>query len=592
VIRYRVRIPAPQTHLVEVEVETAPDPEATRFALPAWSPGSYLIRDYARLVRDFQAWEGGEPGRPLRCHKLDKQTFAVASGPATRRVTFAYRIYAHELTVRTSHVDGRHAFLHGPSLLAYVPSRSAEPVELLLEPPPGWEVVTTLCAAPEGYHADNYDHLADTPIELAPALERLGFEAAGRPHEIAICGRADGPMDSRALGTDVARIVEQAARIFGELPYERYLFLLHLASGVGQGGLEHRDSSALLAAPGSFRPRKKYEELLELFAHEHFHSWNVKRIRPRALGPFDYSAENYTRSLWLMEGVTSYYDRHLLVRAGLLPAKRYLERLGEELARLRQLPGRLVQSLEESSFDAWIKLYKPDEATSNATISYYLKGSLVALALDLEVRHATAGQRSLDDAMRLLWERYGRAPQGFADDAAQSLLEEATGVALGEFFDRHVRGRAELDLEHWLALAGLVVATPEAPEGAAGEGESGWLGVQTRELGSGRMAVTATLTGSPAEAAGLYPGDELVALDGFRLDDKSWRERLGARRVGERVRLALFRRDELLEVEAELSHKPPEAYTVQPDPAAPAAARALYQAWLGEAPPPPPTASP
>src|SRR5207245_2492302 len=237
------------------------------------------------------------------------------------------------------------------------------------------------------------------------------------------------------------------------------------------GGLEHRDSAALIAPPGSFRPRKKYEDLLELFSHEHFHAWNVKRIRPRALGPFEYAREAYTRALWVMEGVTSYYDRHLLLRARLLGPKRYLEKLGEELARLRTTPGRLVQSLEESSFDAWIKFYKPDEATSNTTVSYYLKGSLVAAALNEE--------------------------------------------------------------------------TPPAPEGS--ESDGGWLGVQPREVAGGRSQIAITLAGGPAERAGLYPGDERVALDGFRVDERTLRERLGARRAGEHVRLPVLRRGELHE---------------------------------------------
>ncbi|HJZ86488.1 MAG TPA: PDZ domain-containing protein [Polyangia bacterium] len=569
-IGYRMQIADAHAHLVEVEVEAEPTGATTRFALPAWSPGSYLVRDYARHVRAVQA------DAPVR--KLDKQTWSVDSEGAGS-VRLRYQVYAHELTVRTSHVDGRHAFLHGPSLLMYVPERLREPAQLELSAPAGWQVLTALPGDGRLFHADDYDHLIDAPIELSPALVRVGFDAAERPHEIAICGLGDGPIDGPGLARDVSAIVGCAADLFGGLPYERYLFLLHLAPAPQPGGLEHRNSAALLAAPGSFRPRKKYEELLELFAHEHFHAWNVKRIRPAALGPFDYTRESYTRALWVMEGVTSYYDRHLLVRAGLLPAQRYLDKLGEELARLRQIPGRLVQSLEEASFDAWIKFYKPDEATPNSTVSYYLKGGLTAVALDLTVRSASGGTRSLDDGMRLLWQRYGRAARGFDDDDVQALLEEATGVALGSFFDAYVRGRTELDLERVLATAGLKVEPPAPSEPA--EPEAGYLGVQTREIGSGRSQVAVTLAAGPAERAGLYPGDELVALDGLRVDERTLRDRLATRRPGERVRLHLLRRDELVELEVELGRRPPDALTVKPDPAAPAPARALYQAWLG-----------
>jgi predicted metalloprotease with PDZ domain len=553
VISYRVRIADANAHLVEVEIQGA-----QKLAMPAWSPGSYLVRDYARNVRDFEGIGG-----PAR--KLDKQTWE-AKGDGLR-----YRVYAHEMTVRTSHVDAQHAFLHGPSVLMYAVGREREPCRIEIDVPSGWQLVTALPRECSGY-----DQLADTPIEMARSLLRAKFDAAGRPHEIAICGTPDAPVAPTVLAADVARIVEQAAAIFGGVPYEKYLFLLHLAGGSGAGGLEHRDSSALIASPYSFRPRKKYEELLELFSHEHFHVWNVKRIRPRALGPFDYTRENYTRSLWVMEGVTSYYDRHLLVRAGLLSPKRYLEKLGEELARLRQTPGRFAQSLEESSFDAWIKFYKPDEATPNATVSYYLKGSLVAMAIDLEVR--SKSKRSLDDVMRLLWERYGRAPEGFHDDDVGSLFEEATGVDLGGLFGAHVKGRGELDLEKWLALAGLKV---EAPEAEAGEPEGGWLGAQMREI-AGRLTLASVLAGSPAERGGLCPNDEVVALDGFRVDDKALRERIASRAPGTRVRLSVFRREELVDVTVELGAKPPESYAIKPDPNASPEARALGNAWLGD----------
>jgi predicted metalloprotease with PDZ domain len=581
-IRYRLRIADARAHLVEVEVTAEPDEAgALAFALPAWSPGSYLVRDYARNLRDLSAT--GEGGRALATARTDKQTVVIGRARAGEPVTLRYQVYAHELTVRTSHVDEDHAFLHGPSLYMYVVGRTREPVTLELEIPGGWEVATAL--EPDGagrFRAEDYDALVDRPIELAKTLLRVHFEAAARPHELAICGRADGPFDPQALGADVARIVTATAAIFGGLPYDRYLFLLHLSATAPGGGLEHRDSTALLASSASFRPRKRYDELLELFAHEHFHAWNGKRIRPRALGPFDYTRENYTRSLWVVEGVTSYYDRHLLVRAGLMPARRYLEKLGEELARLRQVPGRLASSLEEASHDAWIKLYKPDESTPNATISYYLKGSLVALALDLEIRRRTDGARSLDDAMRLAWQRFGSTNVGYEDDAVQSLIEEATGLALGDFFDANVRGRAELALEPILAEAGLQVEEPASTGGDPGDREAAWLGALTREPGPGRIQVASALAGGPADRGGLYAGDEIVALDGFRVDERTLRDRLGARHAGERARLTIFRRDELREVEILLERRPPEALAIKPDPAAPAQARARYTAWLGE----------
>jgi predicted metalloprotease with PDZ domain len=586
-IRYTIHIIEPHSHLVDVAVRLAPEGAAElELALPAWSPGSYLVRDYARNLRAFSACDA-HTGATLACRKRDKQTFIVEPAGASE-ITFRYQVYAHELTVRTSHVDGQHAFLHGPSLLVYAVGRTQEPCTLSVAVPAGWQVATTLPRGEGGFVASDYDHLVDTPVELARVLDRIPFSVREVPHEITICGRADGPFDRDVLARDVAAIVSSAADLFGGLPYERYLFLLHLAGGVGQGGLEHRDSAALLATPSAFRPQKRYDELLELFAHEHFHAWNVKRIRPRALGPFDYSRENYTRSLWMMEGITSFYDRHLLVRAKLLTPARYLERLGEELARLRQTPGRLTQSLEEASQDAWIKFYRPDEATPNSTISYYLKGSLVAFALDLHVRAASDGSRSLDDVMRLLWARYGQAATGFDDSDAQALCEEATGLVLGDFFAAYVRGTTELDLERFVALLGLRVELLPIDPNA---GEGAWLGVQTRELPGSRPQVAVTLAGGPAEVAGLYPGDELVALDGFRIDERSWRERLATRRPGDRARFTVFRRDELLDVELTLGARPPETYAFRPNPEASSADKALYASFFGE-PGPDPTSKP
>jgi predicted metalloprotease with PDZ domain len=359
------------------------------------------------------------------------------------------------------------------------------------------------------------------------------------------------------------------------VPYDDYTFLMMLAPNQ-YGGLEHRKSCALLSSPFTFHPRKKYEELLELVSHEFFHLWNVKRIHPEALGPFDYAREAYTRCLWVMEGITSYYDRHLLVRAGLQTPERYLEKLAEELSKIAAIPGRRRQSLEESSFDAWIKLYRPDENSVNSSISYYLKGGAVALLLDLEIRRASAGARSLDDVMRLFWQRYGKTGQGFPDDVVQALAEEASGVELGAFFDRHVRGREELDVDRVLGAVGLTIA-PEKDEDNPPEP---WLGVNTREDGDS-LLVSSVLDGGPGLAAGLYANDELLAIDGFRVDHGSLKDRLAAHRPGETVTLTLFRRDELRTVELTLAEKPADKLVIAPAPGAGAAEKALYQSWMG-----------
>jgi predicted metalloprotease with PDZ domain len=311
----------------------------------------------------------------------------------------------------------------------------------------------------------------------------------------------------------------------------------------------------------------------------------VKRIHPRALGPFDYTRENYTRALWVMEGVTSYYDRYTLRRAGLQPVKRYMEKLAEEWGKLLAIPGRKKQSIEESSFDAWVKLYRPDENSVNSTVSYYLKGGLVALCLDLEIRRRTAGTRSLDDVMRSLWKKYGERGEGFADDV-QREMETAVELELGAFFDRSVRGREDPDLAAALAGVGLQLKLSWEkfpPEGAPDGIIPGWLGVNTRSDG-GHAVVSATLAGGPAEQAGLYAGDEIVALDGYRVEERGLTDRVSARRAGDRVRLTIFRRDELRDVEVTLGTRPHDKLEIVPaDPDKVGdAERNLYKQWLGE----------
>ena len=381
--------------------------------------------------------------------------------------------------------------------------------------------------------------------------ELVAFTAQGRPHRLAIWGRVDGPREE--LVADLTRIIDQAAALFGGVPYDDYTFILLSAPNL-YGGLEHARSCTLLASPFTFAPRKKYEEFLELVSHEFFHLWNVKRIHPTALGPFDYQREAYTRSLWVMEGVTSYYDRHLLLRAGLQPAERYLDKLGDELSKVAAIPGRQRQSLEESSFDAWIKLYRPDENTVNSTISYYLKGGLVALLCDLEIRSRSNGARSLDDVMRLLWSRFGQRGDGFRDGDVQALFEEGGGVPLGDFFDQCVRGRGELDAAPLLATVGLQVESSWADDHPSG-GTPAWLGVNTRD-DRGAVTVSAQLARGPAESSGLYANDEIIAVDGFRVQGGGLKERLANRRPGDRVSLTVFRRDELRTVTVTLAERP------------------------------------
>lgn len=573
-VDYRVELAERHAHLYAVEAVFPVPPDsggALELQLPVWTPGSYLVREYGRHLQDVVCDDA--EGRELAVRKTAKASWRVEVG-AARRLRVRYRVYAYELSVRTAHLDDTHAFWNGACLFLYVGALRQLPARVTVAAPEGWRVTVGLEAVqPNVFLASSYDELVDSPFEVG-THELLEFSVHGRPHRIAIWGRAETPRD--LLVADVRKIIDAAQAIFQDsLPYPDYTFIVLVASG-SQGGLEHARSATLLASPFTFAPRKKYEDFLELVAHEYFHLWNVKRIHPAALGPFDYQREAYTRSLWLVEGVTSYYDRHLLVRAGLLSPERYLERLGEELGKIALTPGRFKQSLEESSFDAWIKFYRPDENSVNSSISYYLKGGLVALLLDLEIRARSGGRRSLDDVMRLLWRRHGRSESGFADEALPALMEEAASLSLAEFFERHVRGRGDIESERLLRTVGLELLPAQTAEDAA----SAWLGVHTRQDHQA-LVIAAALDGGPAQAAGLYAGDEVVAIDGFRSNGQSFNERIAARRPGERLDVTVFRRDELRTVAVTLVERPPEKLKVQRARTATAAEKAAFRAWLG-----------
>jgi len=573
-VEYRIDLEERNAHLIRVEARFPVAGGELDLKLPVWTPGSYLVREFERHVQDVACTT--DDGKPLAVRKLDKATWRVDARGA-KTVLATYRVYANDLTVRSAHLDDTHAFFNGACVFLY--ADAAAEARVTVAPPAGWKVTVALPEVKKNvFVARSYDELVDSPFEIG-THELVEFQAQGKPHRLAIWGKAD--VDRATLTADIVKIIDTAAALFGDgVPYDDYTFLLMLAPNQ-YGGLEHCKSCALLASTFTFHPRKKYEEFLELVSHEFFHLWNVKRIHPEALGPFDYQREAYTRSLWVMEGVTSYYDRYLLVRAGLQKPDKYLDKLAEELGKIAGIPGRKRQSLEESSFDAWIKLYRPDENTNNSTISYYLKGGVVALLLDLEIRSRTGGKRSLDDVMRLLWARFGKMGRGFADDRVQALAEEAAGIELGAFFDRHVRGRDEVDAERLLRTVGLTLAADREDEEEGGEDKrEAWLGVTTREDGDALIVAT-VVDGGPAVQAGLYANDQLLALDGFRVDNGSLKDRLAPKKPGDPVRFTIFRRDELREVAVTLGEKPVDKLKIAPATDASDAEKAAYRAWLG-----------
>jgi predicted metalloprotease with PDZ domain len=581
---YTIQIREPEARRAEIAVEADCRGAAhLDVRLPVWTPGSYLIREHQRHVDGLAARD--QDGNVLSARKADKQTWRIACSGA-RRVRIEYRLGCFELTVRTNHVDPTHAFLNPAATCAFVVGRESEPCTVRTALPAGWQTWVALPRQGGEYQARDYDELVDSPFEMGPLSSHAvhPFVAQGVQHELVVWGKGD--FDAQRVVPDLAKIVDALAGVFRGLPFsEPYLFLLHL-NDRGRGGLEHRRSCALLVPRFAFVQKSAYEDFLLLAAHEYFHLWNVKRIRPSAFTPYDWSRENHTRLLWAMEGLTSFYEVSTLRRAGLVSPKRYLEIWGERLTTLLRTPGRLRTPLADASFDSWIKHYRPDESTANTTVSYYLKGSVVGFLLDLEMRRRTQGRRSLDDLVRLLFERHAA---GLPEDGVEkAALELAPG--LEPWFDRALRSTEELDHDAALAWVGLKVllrpasgpddkggadddAKRSAPEGAA----RAWFGAQVREKASALEVLTVN-EGSPAQRAGIGAGDEIVAIDGFRTDLKA---RLSRTQPGQQLRVSFFRLDELIEAQVQLQPAPRDTAVIVPDERTAEQQKEQRAAWLG-----------
>jgi predicted metalloprotease with PDZ domain len=585
-IRYIVRFPAPQTNYLEVEAFVPTDGRPSiEMMLAAWTPGSYLLREYARNVEAVRATDGATA---LPVEKTLKNRWRITTNGA-RDVRLTYKVYSHELSVRNNWVDSDFAMMNGaqtfmtiasdvegPAAPAYTWTRQpiARAAEVTIELPPSWNTsVTGMPDAPDGapnhYRAPDYDTLVDSPIVAGnPALHR--FTVAGKPH-ILVDVRESGVFDGRRAAADLQRIVETDLELWGSLPYSKYVFFNVLTGG--GDGLEHKNSVMMTGSRWATRTRAGYLRWLSTASHEFFHLWNVKRLRPIELGPFDYERENYPRSLWIAEGVTDYYADVQLRRAGLITTDEYLGMLSDTIHALQTTPGRLVQTAEMASFDAWIKQYRPDENSLNTVISYYTKGALVGWLLDARVRSATDGSKSLDDVMRLAFARYSGA-RGYTPADFRKTASEVAGVDLADWFTTALDTTAELDYRPALDWFGLQLHTGHTASG-------GWLGARTRTE-DGRLIVAGVPRGTPAFEAGLNAGDELLAIDGFRVAPDGLDDRLTATRPGDTVTLLVSRLDELKSIDATLSAEPAVPSIVRRAPTATADQTARLAAWLGD----------
>ncbi|MBI1890144.1 MAG: M61 family metallopeptidase [Burkholderiales bacterium] len=592
-VHYRIEPRDPAAHLFEVSISVdASDACGQIFMLPAWIPGSYMIREFARnIVRAHAECDG----KKIPLKKIDKHSWQAA--PCRGRLTLTYEVYAWDLSVRAAHLDQTHGFFNGTSVFLRAAGHENLPHVVDIRPPQSdvyrkWRVATAL---PElkakrygfgTYIASNYDELIDHPVEMG-TFAFTTFTAHGVPHDIVITGCIPN-LDLARLSADLKKICEAQIALFEpktkRAPMKRYVFMT-LAVGDGYGGLEHRASTALICSRadlpviGQKEMSEGYRTYLGLCSHEYFHTWNVKRIKPAAFAPYDLQVENYTTLLWLFEGFTSYYDDLMLVRSGVIDEAAYLKLVAKTINAVLKGVGRNKQSVAESSFDAWIKYYRQDENAPNAIVSYYTKGSLVGLALDLTIRAQTKGKKSLDDVMRALWQRFGRDFYGSLEGAGvtehdvDALFDEVTGLSLRRTLDRFVHGKDDLPLEKLLAPFG--VSMPDQQRNAKPA-----LGIRSTKDGND-CKLANVYEGGPAHRAGLSAGDVLVAIDGLRVTANNLDTLLGRYRIGDKITIHAFRRDELFSVDAMLKTDDVPQLSLKSE-AKPAAAARLRVAWLGQ----------
>ena len=567
-LRYHITSQNPVTHYFNVSIDIdKPDPDGQRLQLPNWIPGSYMIRDFSRHLIDIRA---SCEGRRLAIDQIDKSSWRVE--PCSGELKIEYLVYARDLSVRGAHLDHTHGYYNGTSVFMEVVGQSQQPSEVLIDKPPvdiavNWQLATTLRAIDidaDGfgvYQAEDYDDLIDHPVEMG-AFMRLQFEACDVPHEVILTGRFE--CDTGRLLRDLKAICEHHIRFFGEpAPVDFYQFQV-LVVGDGYGGLEHRSSTSLLASrnslpqPGVSEMTDSYRDFLGLCSHEYFHTWNVKRIKPAVYQPYHLQFEVYTGLLWAFEGITSYYDDLALVRCGLIEPKAYLELLSQTITRVFRGKGATRQSAAESSFNAWTKFYKQDENSANAIVSYYAKGSLIALCIDLKMREMTHGQKCLDDVIRVLWQRWQVNGAGVEDNEIQDIICDLCSADLSGFLHNLIRNTEPMPLQELLATVAIVFNL----RNAAGQNDKGGKPAEvpvaeaafgaTLKEENGCLRILRVDEGGSAQLAGLSAEDEIIAINGLRLTLEKFEQQMLRAKAGDDLVVHAFRRDELNQFDVRL----------------------------------------
>ncbi len=586
-LRYHLILSRPAAHLVEVEIaaDGLTDPEIN-FVMPAWSPGRYAIYNFAKNVQEFESRDAS--GRPLSWEKTDKQTWRVQAREAGGQVRVRYKVFANDLNGSFSQFDTGHANLNGASIFMYLEGHKPDPITLEVDPPADWKIFSGFSLSPEArtFQAPNYDRLIDTPLEITPHASVATFVHAGKTFRVVVHTSDTDAAPPEALESGVRRIVQSEMAMMPAPDFDQYTFLIHFAPEIKMGdGMEHLNSTQIIIRgdPGS---DAAIHEALENAAHEFFHVWNVKRMRPAALGPFDYTREVYSRSLWVAEGLTSYYSYVFLLRAGLWKRQEFLDSLTGEVRELEEEPGRNLMSAESSSFNAWFYDRAPqmqETNFANATISYYNKGALLGLLLDLEIRSRTGGKKSLDDVMRTMYQKFYAAPgatyylpgRGYEEKDVLDALNTVSGSDFTAFFKNYIQDTEPLPYEKVLAHAGLNLIAG-APAGSPPS-----LGILSEQDDRG-VRIRSVLPGGAADRAGLSRDDLLIDVDGLSLADESLSDRLSIYPPGTIVPFTVERGAVRMHISVTLDPPRKDQYSIVILPNASAEQMKIREGWLGK----------
>ena len=567
---YRLSMPKPATHLFEVEIRI--ENHKTKILdlhMPAWRTGRYLLLDFSGGVQEFSAVD--EKNNLLPYKKTDKDTWRIEQG-SSKSVTARYKVYANEFNMRTRELNSEHAFVDPLSVFMYVDELKNKPLQLTVVPFGDWKVTTGLDesdGAPFTFSAPTFEHFGDCPLEIGHQKD-FDFFVDGKRHIISIYGEGNWNIDT--LINDVTKIVIANKEFWGELPYKKFIFQIHCQPNAG-GGTEHMNSTIMGVRPFIFSNPAAYKGFLGLISHEYFHTWNVKRLRPKAIAPYDFSKENYSEELWVSEGTTSYFDDLIILRAKFSDARSYLDKVGQMVTNERMRYGNTIQSVAEASFDAWIKYWRGRQNAQNAESDYYGKGSQVSLLLDLEIRQRSKNVHSLDDVMQAMFKRF-TPTQGFTNADLQKTCEEFGGGSFREFFHDYVFSTVSLPWDQTLSYAGLEITRRDSTKRIS-------IGITTQDAGESTR-ISGITPDSPGEKAGLEIYDEIVALNGYRVRTNDFYERISSMNAGDEIILTIFRNDRLKELKVQLGYSGTINYAVKKIASPTALQKAIYEEWLKE----------